>query len=107
MGLSTEEIGRIAIQSLSTGEMDDSAIYLDEQELQAGETVEIDSRKVPVPWAALRVFVDLEPRANWGHRARWLFVNRDTGDIEQHDVQFPPWLRGDTTKFHLIWRGQN
>jgi hypothetical protein len=49
-------------------------------------------------------FVDLEPGVNWGHRARYLLIDRDSQDVRALDAQFPPFLRGMPPGLRVAYR---
>jgi hypothetical protein len=67
--------------------------------------VQIGDALVEVPWDAHIVFVDLEPRANWGHACCYLAIRRDGDEVIQVAAQMPPFLKGKTSTFRLLWRG--
>jgi hypothetical protein len=49
--------------------------------------------------------VDLEPRANWGHRCRYLLIDVESGRNRSVDKQFPPFLTDVPRSLRLIWQG--
>jgi hypothetical protein len=106
MPLSWIQVAEWVRAELTGEERTGAAVYLDEQELPAGSSVEIDGRKVPVPSRSAMAFVDREPRANWGHACRYLLIDLDTGAVRSLDAQFPPFLRGAPSTLRLIWKGE-
>ena len=39
-------------------------------------------------------FVDLDPMANWSHRAQYVFVQRSSGETRTVDAHLPPFRHG-------------
>lgn len=39
---------------------------------------------------AYLAFVDEDPTANWGHAARYLVVNRESGEVSVRSTRLPP-----------------
>jgi hypothetical protein len=107
MTLSWDRIVAIVLASLSSEESKVSVVYLDVQEFPAGTVIEIDGTEVRVPWLSRIAFVDLQPTANWGHACRYLFLNPETGDLQQMLARFPPFLRGVPQTLRVIWKGDD
>jgi len=95
------------LASLSFEESKASVVYLDEREFSAETAIEIDGAEVCMPWLFMIAFVDLQPTANWGHACRYLFVNPETGDVQQMSARFPPFLRGLPQTLRVIWKGDD
>jgi hypothetical protein len=72
--------------------------------LEPGEELEVDGGRVEVDAPTLVAFVDLEPGVNWGHRCRYLLLDRDSGDVRAIDAQFPPFLRGMPPGLRVVYR---
>jgi hypothetical protein len=53
------------------------------------------------------VFIDLQPKANWGHDCRYLLVAVDSGAIQQYPASFPPYLRGASPTLQIVWKGED
>jgi hypothetical protein len=105
VSLSIEQIAERATGTLTQSEKDSSIVYLDSKEMKAGASVEVDRKKIEVPWDAFMAFVDLEPQANWGHKCRYLLVNGCTGEVKSFEASFPPFLRGPSKTLRTIWKG--
>jgi hypothetical protein len=101
-----EEVAERALKVLSDDERRNAAVYIDERELPQGSSLTIDQKVIPVKRASAVVFVDREPRVNWGHAARYLLIDLESGDLQSIDAQFPPFLRGVPPTLRLIWRGE-
>ena len=107
MALSWKKIAELALDSLSTEERESSIVYLDEQVLTEGSTVQIGEKEVTVPWPAVVVFVDLQPGLNWGHACRYLLVNASTGELRSFSSELPPFLRRPSETLRVIWKADS
>jgi hypothetical protein len=79
-------------------------VYLDLNPIPAGERVQVGDALIEVPWDAHIVFVDLEPKANWGDACCYLAIRRDTDEVIKVAAQMPPFLKDETSTFRLLWR---
>jgi hypothetical protein len=77
-------------RNLSPQEAKDCRVYYDTEIKDAGKPVRIGLREMPMPFRGVRVFVDLMPNANWGHRVAYLFVSQDLMHCVRYEDQFPP-----------------
>jgi hypothetical protein len=75
---------------LSSQDAKECRAFYDAEIKDAGDTVRIGLREVPMPFRGVRVFVDLMPNANWGHRVTYLLVSQDLTHCVQYEDQFPP-----------------
>ncbi len=107
MALTLDQITRAALTALTPEERKSSAVYLDEAEVKAGSTVEIDRKLVQVRFDTVVVFVDMEPQANWGHACRYLLVDRESGATESISASYPPFLTRAPKTLRLIWKGED
>lgn len=91
--------------SLGEEQMAGVIVYLDPSEIQSGQKVQVGDVQFEVPWNAQVVFVDLEPRANWGHACCYLAIALDTNEVIQVAAHMPPFLKAGTSTYRLLWRG--
>ena len=91
--------------SLNADRLAGSIIYLDWNMVKAGQRLQLGDALMEVPWDAYIAFVDLEPRANWGHEYCYLAIRHDTDEVIQVAARMPPFLKAGTTTFRLLWRG--
>jgi hypothetical protein len=105
MTLDAEEIARAAVASLTDEDRRGAVVYIDDRVLAPGEELEVDGARVAVDAPTVVAFADLEPGVNWGHRCRYLLVDRDSGDVRSIDAQFPPFLRGAPPGLRVVHRG--
>jgi hypothetical protein len=80
-------------------------VYLDWNPIRAGETMHVGDVSISAPWDAQIAFVDLEPKANWGHACCYLAIRLDADEVIQIEAHMPPFLKGETSTFRLLWRG--
>jgi len=91
--------------SLDADRLAGAIVYLDWNPIRAGERVQVGDALIEVPWDAHIAFVDLEPKANWGHASCYLAIRRDAEEVIQVASQMPPFLKAETSTFRLLWRG--
>ncbi len=60
---------------------------------EKGESFHAGSTVITVPFRSTLVFVDLKPKANWGHPCQYFFIS-DDADREPYTVaaMFPPFM---------------
>ncbi|MFO7616501.1 MAG: hypothetical protein R6V75_04550 [Bacteroidales bacterium] len=81
-------------------------IYLNGDLKPAGASVPAGDGFIDLPWEGHVVFVDLEPKANWGHPCQYLAIQQDGDDHIGMLAQMPPFLQSDDpTVYRLLWRG--
>jgi hypothetical protein len=99
-----DEIEQAAVASLSEEERSRAVVYVDDRVLESGEEVDVDGERVQVDAPTVVAFVDLEPGVNWGHRSRYLLLDRDSGKVRAFDAQFPPFMRGLPPGLRVVYR---
>jgi hypothetical protein len=77
-------------RNISAEDVRDCRAYYDTEIKDAGVPVRVGLRAVPMPFRGIRVFVDLMPNANWGHRVAYLLASQDLMQSVRYDEQFPP-----------------
>ena len=100
MTLDAAELERIAVASLAEDERPHAIVYADDRVVEDGDEIVIDGGRVQVD-----AFVDLEPGVNWGHRCRYLLLDRETGELRAVDAQFPPFMRGASSGLRVVYQG--
>lgn len=81
-------------------------IYLNGNPIPAGAKVQAGDGFFEMPWDGHVLFVDLEPKANWGHSCKYLAIQQDGDDHIEMLAQMPPFLQSDDpTLYRLLWRG--
>jgi hypothetical protein len=104
--VTSAELEQAAIASLSDEERSQAVVYMSDRVLEPGDELEIDGRRVQVDAPTVVAFVDLEPGVNWGHRSRYLLIDRDSGSVRDVDAQFPPFLRGLPPDLRVVYQAQ-
>jgi hypothetical protein len=101
--VTSSELEQAAIVSLAEGERSRAVVYMSDRVLEPGDELEIDGRRVQVDAPTVWAFVDLEPGVNWGHRSRYLLIDRESGSVRAFDAQFPPFMRGMPPDLRVIY----
>jgi hypothetical protein len=99
-----DELVQAAVASLSEEERSRAVVYVSDRVVEPGEELEVDGGRVQVDVPTVVAFADLEPGVNWGHRSRYLLVERDTGRVRAVEAQFPPFLRGMPPEWRDAYR---
>jgi len=104
--VTSPELEQAAIASLSEDERSRAVVYMSDRVLEPGDELEVDGRRVEVDAPTVVAFADLEPGVNWGHRSRYLLIDRDSGNVRAVEAQFPPFLRGLPPDLKVVYRAQ-
>lgn len=80
-------------------------VYVSRETVSAGTRIHLGDALIDVPWEAQVTFVDLEPRANWGHRCAYVVFQLEGGEVIRKDAQMPPFLKPGGMPFRLLWKG--
>jgi hypothetical protein len=89
---------------LTVEERANAVAYAAEQPVTAGTRLEFPGVVIDVPTEAYVAFIDRQPTANWGHPARYLLVNRQSGDVRSVDARFPPFRQGGELHWHVVYQ---
>lgn len=89
-------------RNLSPQDAKDCRVYYDTEIKDAGDPVRIGLREVHMPFRGVRVFVDLMPNANWGHRVAYLLANQDFTQCVRYEDQFPPFSGDVPDHWHAL-----
>ena len=76
---------------LEEAHLQEAIIYREGQILRKGTRFPIGRRTFILPFDAHLVFVDLEPKANWGHPCTYFFIDTDGNNFEKSIEMFPPY----------------
>ena len=102
--LTNEQIINIILPELSDDEINQSIIYFDTKVLQPGDKVRIGKSLTSMSSNAYLVFVDLEPKANWGHKCKYFLIDPKTKTAKITNEEFPPHLDEYPESFIVILR---
>lgn len=103
-GFTTEEMLKIVLKNLSTKEKERAIIYWDKKLLEVGDKVKIGRKTIDMSFKGYMVFVDLEPKANWGHPCLYFLIDIRTQDIKIIKEEFPPYFGDYPQSFKVILR---
>ena len=91
MSLNHQDVLSIVRSRLPGAKVAQAIILWDQAEYEAGDPIRFGRSTVSMPYRGYWVFVDLEPRVNWGHQALLILVESQTRAVTIHDVDFPPY----------------
>src|SRR5688572_8586001 len=98
--LTADGAANLAVATLTENEKAAGIVYVSAGVVATGEELFAGRDQIDVHVPSYVVFVDLEPRANWGHACLFLLVGPD-GDVTRVGTRFPP-SRAD---LRLVSRG--
>lgn len=70
-----------AVSHLSTDMQLAANLSIDRRIYESGEEIGPPTQRIRVTHRTVVVFVDEDPRANWGHRCRYLLYDADSGEL--------------------------
>src|SRR5919204_5588977 len=80
-----------------------SNLWIEEEVLRRGHTIEAQHQKIEIERDTVMVFADDAPLANWGHPCRYLLYEPENGELYKTvDAQFPPSLTDERETFKLF-----
>jgi hypothetical protein len=91
--------------SLGADRLESAIVYLDHKHKRAGECLHVADVMIHLPWDGHVAFVDLEPKANWGHACSYFAIRLDGEEVIELPAQMPPFLKAEASNFGLLWRG--
>jgi len=80
-------------------------IYYDHSLKQKADRLFVGGLTIDLPWDGQIAFVDLEPGVNWGHACAYFAIRQDGDDVIEFAAHMPPFLKAETSTFHMLWRG--
>jgi hypothetical protein len=105
MSLTQSEIASVVLAQVPEARRTHSVVYLDQRIRLPGSEIEIDYKKLRLDGPTEIGFVDLEPEMNWGHSCRYVLVNTETGEHQNIDAHFPPFLRETSSSLIVLFKG--
>jgi len=90
MGEDYTDVVDLVHRHLSPQDATNCRIYYDMAVREPGDGVGVGLREEKMPFRGIRVFIDLMPNANWGHRAAYMLASQDLKQSVWYEAQFPP-----------------
>ncbi len=104
MPLSHAQILHILLALLTPVEREQAVAYLTERPVAIERFRDATGKPLDVPWETAVGFIDAEPMANWGHRSRYILINRETGETRSIEARFPPFSKADPGSWRLVYK---
>jgi hypothetical protein len=92
-------------ENLGTNQLEKVIIYLDYSVKRKGERISVGDVIIEIRWDGHLVFVDRDPKANWGHSCSYFVIKLNGPDITEIKAQMPPFLKFGKSNFSFLWRG--
>jgi hypothetical protein len=84
--------------------LENTVIYVCPELVPSGE-FDFGDIKLILPWNAYLVFIDLNPKANWGHNCCYIAFEKGGNKTIRVEAQFPPFFISIQWRFILFWKG--
>ena len=104
MQFDAEKILTIIQKELAENEKNAAIIYWDETLLEAGDTIKAGNQPIEMPFKVYMVFIDLEPKANWGHATYYGLIDINTSAIKLVKREFPPYSGNAPPSYKVLLR---
>src|SRR6185369_8996792 len=102
--LSFDDFVSVLKSQLTPDERAAGVVYAVAEPLAKGQRLDFPGPALEVPWEAFLAFIDRDPTANWGHPARYLLVNRETGELRSFEARLPPFGSGRALPWRVVYR---
>jgi len=104
MPLSFDDFTKALIAQLSDDELRKAIAYAAERQLPAGTQIQFPGTRIEVQTDSYLGFIDREPSANWGHPARYVVVNQESGEIYSLEARLPPFRSGEDLRWRIAYQ---
>lgn len=102
--LTFDDFVSLLLAQLTDEERRGSVAYAAERRLPAGAQIQFTGIRIVAQADSFIGFIDRDPSANWGHPARYVVVNQETGEIRSLAARFPPFRSGDELRWRVVYR---
>lgn len=106
MPLSDKQLKSILEAQLTEAEREQSVVYVLAMPLKAGAKIDFPQFQTEVPSGAILAFVDRAPTANWGHSARYILIDQQSGGVQSFEARFPPFQRGGPRMWGVFYQAK-
>jgi hypothetical protein len=104
MALSFDDFISALILQLTEEERRGGVVYAAENRLLAGTQIQYPGTRIETPTASYLGFIDREPSANWGHSARYVIVNQETGETHSLEARLPPFRSEGDVRWRVVYQ---
>ncbi len=93
MNIEISEAGLLAFvkKELDRSDIENSIIYWDSRIIDKNEQIRSGKKSFSYPYKSYLLFVDLAPRANWGHPCIFFIIDENGNQFEMRREEFPPY----------------
>jgi hypothetical protein len=102
--LSFDDFVNALLSQLTEDERRGGVAYAAERQLQANTPIQFPGIRIDVPTNSYLGFIDREPVANWGHSAKYVIVNQESGEIQSMEARLPPFRSGDNLHWRVVYK---
>jgi hypothetical protein len=98
-----EQALALILSLLSPNERAHAVVYALPEPVSEGVALAAGPQRVVAATRSYIGFVDREPLANWGHPARYLLVDAQTGKVGSIEARFPPFGPKKDTRWRVVY----
>lgn len=99
-----DRIFEILKKNISMDEIEKSIIIWNKSVLKKGALIRIGKKNIEMPFDGYLLFIDLEPKANWGHYVLYILINSSNQESKTLKEQFPPFFEEYPSEFRVLLR---
>lgn len=104
MSLSFDDFVSALLSQITEDERMGSVVYAAERLLLAGTQIQYTGKRIEVLADSFIGFIDQDPSANWGHSARYVLMNQQSGEIQSLWARLPPFRSGDDLHWRVVYQ---
>jgi hypothetical protein len=104
MPISFEHIKPALPSLLTEDERTNGVVYAVANPVKAGTRLALPGLTLTIDRDTFLAFVDRQPLANWGHPARYILIEGDTGDTRSEETRLPPFQAGSSLVWQLVYK---
>ena len=102
---SFEDFSERVIAQLTDDERQGAVVYRAESLVAAGTHLELPGTRIDEDTDSYLGFIDRDPTANWGHEARYVIMDVESGVLRSVNARLPPFRSGVNLIWRLVYRG--
>jgi len=84
-----------------------AVVYAAEKQIPAGTQIEFPGTQIKFPTDSFLGFIDGEPEANWGHKARYVVMSLEGSDYQSVEVRLPPFKCGVDISWRIVYQAES
>lgn len=104
MTFSSQDFDERVNAELTEDERRGAVVYAAENVVAAGTHLELPGTRIDADRDSYLAFIDRDPTANWGHEARYVTMDVESGIMSSLNARLPPFRSGADLIWRLVYR---